>query len=117
TGVQTCALPIFTQMEKNLETAWRDVRAARIEAGKATAANEKEAQLNATLKQVRLLGYIGKDFQQILEPFEVKDILFQVRRLSRQVADMGKELNKPEAELAAVTNEALGSIKPPVETP
>jgi hypothetical protein len=107
----------ITQMEKNLEQAWKDVRAARIDAGVATKQGDKEGQLEAMLRQVKLLGYIGKDFQQILEPFEVKDIQFQVRRLTRLVTDLASELSKPSEAIAAITKEAEGSIKPPPEPP
>jgi hypothetical protein len=107
----------LTQMEKNLETAWRDVREARIDAGEAQAAGNKEGLLAALLKQVKLLGYIGKDFQQILEPFEVKDILFQAKRLSRQAEELGAELSRPATEISGVTTVALSSIRPPVEAP
>lgn len=107
----------ITQLERNLEVAWRDVRAARIEVGEATAKGDKEAQLAATLKQVKSLGYIGKDFQQILEPAEVKDVLFQARRLARQADDLGKELSKPAEEIAKIGQEAVASIKPPEDPP
>jgi hypothetical protein len=110
----------ITQLERNLETAWRDVREARIDAGEAATGGNKDAQLTALLKQVKLLGYIGKDFQQILEPAEVKDILFQTKRLARQVGELAAELQKPEADVASmkkVSDEALASIKPPVEPP
>lgn len=108
---------VLTQMERNLEVAWRDVREARINAGEAQTAGDKEGLLVALLKQVKLMGHIGKDFQQILEPFEVKDILFQVKRLSRQAEELGTELSKPTTDISNVTTVALGSIQPPVEAP
>jgi hypothetical protein len=108
---------LITQQERNLEEAWRDVRLAKIELGEAAAKGDKEAQLQAMLKQLKLLGYIGKDFQQILEPYEVKDVRFQARRLGRQARELGKELGKPDETVAKVRDEALASIKVPPPPP
>jgi hypothetical protein len=101
----------ITQMERNLEQAWKDYRAARIEHGEAKAKGEKEPQLVALLKQIKLLGYIGKDFQQILEPAEEKDLLFRAKRLARQSEELSRELGKPEGDAKKIADEAIASIK------
>lgn len=107
----------ITQMERNLEQGWKDVREARITRGEAKTAGNKEAQLAATIKEVKALGHIGSDFQQILEPAEVKDILFQAKRLGRQAEELGKELGKPDDEVQKPLAVAIAAIKPPVEPP
>jgi hypothetical protein len=107
----------ITQMEKNLEQAWKDVRAAKIDAGEAAAQGDKEALLQAYMKQLKLFGYIAKDFQQILEPAEVKDLQFQARRVTRLATDVSAEIGKPPTEVAALSKATLESIKPPPEPP
>ena len=119
-GAALLAERSITQLERNLETASRDLREARIAAGEAAAASDKARTLEALERQVRLLGFVGKDFQQLLEPAEVKDVLFQARRLARQADELAAQLGKPPAEVEAqrkAHEEALASIRPPVEPP
>lgn len=107
----------ITQMERNLELARQDVRAARIEAGLQVGDTQKAARLAALVRHVKRLGDIGRDFAQILEPAEVKELAFEARRLGRQARELGAELGVPAEPLAKETGDALAAIKPPVMPP
>jgi hypothetical protein len=87
--------PVITQQEKDLERSWLEIRSARIAAREAESREKFESAIQERVKQVRYLVGVKKYFRQILEPFELKRIDYEVRTVARKAQDLGTEKNVP----------------------
>lgn len=84
--------PVITATEKNLERTWTDFWKERIEAALAARRGDKTAELHAVERQASVLLRMKELFGNILEPFEVKDIGYQLTMLRDRADALGKEV-------------------------
>jgi hypothetical protein len=80
---------VITQNEKNLERSLMDYRRAKIEAAVAKQKGDTAEFNKQADAQIKILKNIMSEFKEILEPFEVKDYQFQIRRLERTLKEAG----------------------------
>jgi hypothetical protein len=86
--------PVITSTEKNLERAWAELWEARIGAMAAAEASDKAAELGHIARELRLLLKIKAQFRPILEPFELKDITFELGRRRDEAEERAREVGE-----------------------
>jgi hypothetical protein len=87
--------PVITSTEKNLERSWKDFWEARIEGALAAKRGEGPLEVDHLLKQMRVLLKIKEQFRSILEPFETKDIAYQLSTLKDRYDERTKAGGAP----------------------
>jgi hypothetical protein len=83
--------PVITQQEKDLERSWLEIRSSQIRAHEAEARGDPASTIAERVRQVRYLVGMKKYFRQILEPFELKQIEYQVRTITRKAKETASE--------------------------
>ena len=103
--------PVITQVEKDLEFAWRDFRVAKIKGLQANKKGDHTAELAETVKQIKQLALIRSQFAKSLYPYEVKKISYQASQLILKGENLAKQTGQGEAEVKQAANRYHGKEK------
>jgi hypothetical protein len=82
---------VITQQEKDLERSWFDIRDANMAELEAQDKKKWDEVLAHKVRRVRYLVGMKKYFRQILEPFEVQQIDYEVNTGLRKSEDLARE--------------------------
>ena len=101
---------VITQLEKDLERSWFEIREAKLAEQDAAEKQAFDEVLKQKLRQVRYLVGMKQYFRKILEPFELKQIDYELHSGLRKAQELAteKRLAPPEdaAKLVAADRDA-----------
>jgi hypothetical protein len=102
--------PVITQQEKDLERSWMEIRTAKIQGLDAEQKGDWPGVVRERVRQVRYLVGMKKYFRQILEPFELKQIEYEVKSVARKAQEAATEKSVPLPEdLAKILEDDKGT--------
>jgi hypothetical protein len=98
-------------VERNLERAWLEARAARAGAELARQDGKPEEELRQTFSQLERLAALRDDFREALEPAERKEMELWASRLVVRAREVGAELGRPKEELKTALQPFVAKVE------
>ncbi|MBI3072944.1 MAG: hypothetical protein HYY84_12590 [Deltaproteobacteria bacterium] len=91
---------VITATEKNLERSLVKWREERIKSLKAKKDDQKDTELTHVKKELEHLFFTLNEFHKILEPFEIKDMLFRLNERLQRADELMRDQKEPPELLA-----------------
>jgi hypothetical protein len=96
---------MLSSTEKNLERSWKEFWERHLHAARALQRGEKAAALKSRSRQLRTLLRLKELFRNILEPFELQNIAYQLSNLKDQIEELSREVGES---ISETVQSALG---------